>query len=213
MTEQTNSGYNDFLVTMGDKLRTARILRGKTQSEAARDTGMSQSYLSAVESGKRQACTEQVVTLIKYYGIPYESVFGEITPPDNRRESPAEKAFADGCVNLLYTLASCSGSHALEDGAHNYIKVCAYILLRTLYRENPRNSEKIFSIDFDTALAASREVIERTPYDISMLIKHSGNSINVRKLEIPVEMSPRLRTFIRECEGYLIDTTKSGDDT
>jgi len=187
---------------VGARLRGIRQKKGITQKQAAEDTGITQSFLSAVERGKRSVSTTQIVALIRYYGVSYESVFGstEQIPLCGAADHPPEFEVDN---MLLKTLAESSGSPVLETGIEGCLKLCIYMLIRTLYKANPRNTDKIFKTDYDFAVRRSAEIIGSAPSFLQDFLKNS-RSVNLKCLEIPVEYSGELRAFIEECEKMLI---------
>ena len=60
----------------GDKIRIAREKLNITQKEMAKSLGISQSYLSAVESGKMQANAKVIFGLERIYGVKTEWLAG-----------------------------------------------------------------------------------------------------------------------------------------
>lgn len=199
MGKFTEDKSREYLDAIGARLKGVRLSKGITQKQAAEDTGITQSFLSAIERGKKSACTAQIVSLIRYYDVSYEAVLGE------HKGGYALDDFSKSenltvCEGLLKELVSDCAS--LEVGAENCIKICIYMLLRSIYRENPHSSQKIFSIDYETAMAESEKVIINTPENLSRFIKQS-REINPKTLEIPVQHSGELRAFINECELML----------
>lgn len=187
---------------VGARLRGIRQKKGITQKQAAEDTGITQSFLSAVERGKKSVSTTQIVALIRYYGVSYESVFGnpEQIPLCGAADHPPGFEVDN---MLLKAIAESSGSHELETGIEGCLKLCVYMLIRTLYKANPRNTDKIFKTDYDFAVRRSAEIISSAPSFLRDFLKNS-RSVNLKCLEIPVEYSGELRAFIEECEKMLI---------
>lgn len=181
------------------RLKGIRLLKGLTQKKVAKDTGITQSFLSALELGKKTACTAQIVSLIRYYEVSYETVFGGYEGGYTLEDfSSGVSLMVSG--SLLEELVAEYPS--LEVGAENYLKICIYMLLRAIYRENPHNSQKIFSIEYETAIAEAERIMRNAPEDLSRFIRHS-REINPKSLEIPVQHSGELRAFINECEKML----------
>lgn len=203
----------DYLVTVGERLRGVRLLKGITQKQAAADTDMSQSFLSSVERGQKSACTAQIITLIRYYNVPYEMIFGEMDgnySMDGFPESKAGLKHEGIYYELLYSLAGKANSDELIVGADNCLKICAYILFRTIYRENPRNSDRLFSIDYETALHSAMIILTKSPDNISRFIRKT-RSIKADRFELPPERNSELRVFIKECETMLTSVDSGSD--
>ena len=69
MTEEQNKA---FLERTGSRLKAVRKKKSFTQKQTADALGVTQSYLSAVENGKKLFSTGFIIELIKFYGVPYE---------------------------------------------------------------------------------------------------------------------------------------------
>ncbi len=204
----------EFLVIMGERLKSVRILKGITQKQAAADTGMSQSFLSSVERGKKSACTAQIISLIKYYNVPYEMIFGSMDGDYSLTGFPTDKVSGslenDSWFRLLEILVGKANSNELIQGADDCLKLYAYVIFRTIYRENPRNSERLFSLDYETSLKAAKYILECAPVNIGRLI-HRSRGINPGKFELPPELNGEMRAFIRSCEKLLENAIERRD--
>ena len=55
--------------SFASKLKKARIDTGFTQTEVAKETGISQSIIAYLESGKREPSIETLGILIDFYGV------------------------------------------------------------------------------------------------------------------------------------------------
>lgn len=195
-----------YLQQVGERLRGARLLMGITQKQAAQATGMSQSFLSLVERGRKSICTAQIISLIRYYKVPYEMIFGSEEKDYNLSDFPSGGS-ADISLELLTLLVGNGNSDKLLTGTSNCLKLVIYIIFRTIYRENPKNSEKLFSIDFDDAMSGVNRIMNAAPDGISAFIQHS-REVKASNFEIPPEKNPELRAFIAECE-YMLKNTKN----
>lgn len=190
-----------YLQQVGERLRGARLLMGITQKQAAEATGMSQSFLSLVERGRKSVCTAQIISLIRYYKVPYEMIFGSEENDYNLSDFP-NGCSADISFELLNMLVGNGNSDRLLTGTNNCLKLVIYMIFRTIYRENPKNSDKLFSMDFDDALQRANRVLSAAPDNISSFIQKSRD-VKVNGFEIPTEKNPELRAFIAECEFML----------
>ncbi len=190
-----------YLQEVGERLRGVRLLMGITQKQAAQATGISQSFLSSLERGQKSACTAQIISLIRYYKVPYDMIFGSEKCDYNLSDFPAGGS-SEICIELLDTLVGKSRSDALITGTNNCLKLVVYIMFRTIYRENPRNSEKLFSLGFDEAMEQIKNILLAAPSNIGRFIRESHN-INANRFELPPEKNPELRAFIAECENML----------
>ena len=57
------------------RLKTEREKRGLTQRQLAKDVGVSQNYIPALEAGARRAGSNVQQRLIKYFGCRFEDLF------------------------------------------------------------------------------------------------------------------------------------------
>lgn len=53
---------------IGEQIKFARLARGQTQSETAAAIGVTQAYLSQVESGDRTPSLETMNSIVNYFG-------------------------------------------------------------------------------------------------------------------------------------------------
>lgn len=69
---------------LAETLRKLRAMRGVRLRDVERDTGISNAYLSQLETGKAENPSPHVLyKLAEYYGVPYESLMeeaGYLTP-------------------------------------------------------------------------------------------------------------------------------------
>lgn len=190
-----------YMQEVGERLRGVRQLMGITQKQAAEATGITQSFLSSLERGQKSACTAQIILLIRYYKVPYDLIFGDGQRDYALSDFPTGES-ADICLELLNTLVGKGRSDLLLTGTDNCLKLVVYILFRTIYRENPRNSDKLFSLDYDDAMNRIKNILLAAPNNIARYIRNS-HSINANRFELPTEKNPELRQFIAECENML----------
>ena len=191
-----------YMKEVGERLRGVRILKGITQKQAADATGITQPFLSAIERGQRSACTAQLIALIRYYKVPYDMIFGSEEKDYSLHDFPSGES-SEICIELLSQLVGKSRSEALVTGTDNCLKLVVYTFFRTIYRENPRNSDKLFSRDYYEALKLVENILIAAPNNIARFIR-SSHSINAENFELPPEKNPELRSFINECE-YMLD--------
>lgn len=62
--------------TFQEKIRLARTRKGYTQSEVSAETGISQSIIAYLESGKREPSLENLGKLIDFYEVSADWVLG-----------------------------------------------------------------------------------------------------------------------------------------
>ena len=190
-----------YLKEIGERLKGVRLHLGITQKQAAEATGISQSFMSSLERGQKSACTAQIIALIRYYKVPYDMVFGSEKKDYNLSDFPSTES-ADICLELLNMLVGNGRSEQLIKGTGNCLKLMVYIMFRTIYRENPKNSDKLFAMGFDDAMERVTNILMAAPGNIKNYIRVSGN-INASRFELPPERNPELRAFIAECENML----------
>lgn len=75
---------DDVLDAVGPRLRTLRRDRGITLAEVAATTGISESTLSRLESGKRRATLELLLPLARTYDVPLDDLVGAPRTGDPR---------------------------------------------------------------------------------------------------------------------------------
>lgn len=197
----------EYLITIGGRLKGVRLLKGITQKQAAEDTGITQSFLSSVERGRKSACTPQIIALINYYKVPYELIFGEPREEYSMEHFPSfGSSDSELSLELLELLVGKAESADLIKGCENCTVLLAYVLFRTIYRENPRNSEKLFSISYEDALSAAERILTAAPKAISAFI--NANNLKSKHFELPPERNGELRQFIRYCETMLISDSR-----
>ena len=190
----------DYLFDIGQKLRAVRVKKKLTQKQVSSALNVTQSFLSAVERGKKSSCTAFVISLIRYYKIPYEMIFGSHTG-DYSLTCFSNDSSPSIYMNLLMQLVSGANSKELNCAIDGYMKLCTYMILRTLYKQNPHSSEKIFSLTDEQTQKAAKKIINSTPQQLDTFLKHTH--INRKALEIPIEHNGELREFIKICEEVL----------
>ncbi len=199
--QQSIPSGSERMLEIGEKLAAVRKAKGMTQVQAAAEAGCTQSYLSAVENGKKAFSIGFILDLINIYGVSYETVFGENHADTWVFETPEIESSLSGALSLLEQLVENSGSAVLEKGVDEYLKLCIYTVFRQLYEANPHNTAKIFSSDRQAAADSVNRLTANMPQIVGSLIE--GCRIRRDRFELPVERGHELRTFIRECEELL----------
>ena len=64
-------------MTLAEKLRAERAKKGVTEPEAAKAIGVSQSFISHIESGRKIPSTAVIVSIAKYYGVSLDYLLGD----------------------------------------------------------------------------------------------------------------------------------------
>lgn len=67
----------EFATYVGDRIRTVRARNGVTQRELAEDAGISVSFLSEVENGKRCVSLVKAVNIAHALGVPLSCLLPE----------------------------------------------------------------------------------------------------------------------------------------
>lgn len=199
--QQSDSSGSERLLQIGEKLAAVRKAKRLTQVQAAAAAGCTQSYLSAVENGKKAFSIGFVLDLINVYGVSYETIFGENHSDTWAFDTPKIGSSLSVALSLLEQLVENSGSAVLAKGADEYIKLCIYAIFRQLYEANPHNTAKLFSSDRQASYDAIERMIGNMPITLNSLIE--GCRIRRSSFELPVERGHELRTFIKECEELL----------
>ncbi|MEU2821522.1 XRE family transcriptional regulator [Streptomyces bacillaris] len=75
---------DDVLDAVGPRLRALRRRRGITLAELAAETGISESTLSRLESGRRRATLELLLPLARRYDVPLDDLVGAPRTGDPR---------------------------------------------------------------------------------------------------------------------------------
>ena len=189
------------MLEIGEKLAAARKAAGLTQSRAAQAAGRTQSYLSAVEHGKKAFSVGFILDLIALYGVSYEAIFGEAVSHSSLTPQTTGESGAQQALDLLDELVRNSGSELLEKGVEDYVKLCIYAVLRQLYEANPHNTSKVFSADAQQEFESVLKLNSRMPGHTRSILQ--GCRIDRSRLELAVEKGHELRSFIKECEELL----------
>lgn len=184
---------------IGKRLMAVRRSRKLTQSYVANALGVSQSAVSALEKEGKCQRTTFIVKLIQFYGVPYETIFGRVDTGSSKAFGGKEITAFELLKELLYS--ETQKYELLDIAADSSIKLYVYIILRSLYVKNPHSTESVFKIPFDTALNRAMNILRETPKRLDEIIEH--HHINCSELEVPVESSEILRSFIAECESLI----------
>ncbi|WP_367125052.1 helix-turn-helix domain-containing protein [Streptomyces phytohabitans] len=79
-----DAGTDDVLDAVGPRLRALRRERGITLADLSSTTGVSESTLSRLESGRRRATLELLLPLARTYGVPLDDLVGAPRTGDPR---------------------------------------------------------------------------------------------------------------------------------
>lgn len=180
---------------LGKRLAEIRRSKGISQLSAAKALGTTQSNISQLECGKRRISSSAAMTLCRFYGVSAAEVFGF---PEEESVSLA----ADSAGSLLTALAESSGSEDITSSAEAYISLCVYRMLRALYGINPHNSSELFSLSESEAEKLCKEFTDNEPERLRATLS-AGTAQQRSRIELPIERSAELRSFIKTCEKLL----------
>ncbi|MBR1423717.1 MAG: helix-turn-helix domain-containing protein [Ruminococcus sp.] len=188
---------------IGSRLMLIRKQLGITQEQAAKAAGLTQSAVSEIENGKRAVQVSSAVKLIKLYKVPYEAVFGENrTEPLTQSEQSAVPVSFQSAAELLFALIGGSGSDELSFVCSQTLSVCLYLVFREIYRENPHNSEKIFSLTYEGAFSLAKGYVSPKVMEELRLCLDSCRA-DKRRIELPIEKNAELARFIEGAEQLI----------
>ena len=75
------------------RLKVVRMEKGVTQRQLAKDLGLSQNYIPALEAGTRKPGADIRGRLIKYFGCNFQELFEVVlVDPETRSEKVLEPA-------------------------------------------------------------------------------------------------------------------------
>jgi transcriptional regulator with XRE-family HTH domain len=98
------------------EFKSARLVKGWTQTQAAAHLGMTQAYLNFLESGKRRLTPELVRRATSVYGLPPEllPVADDFAPAETNDQRLAELLTKLGYPGFSHLPARTSGKHPFE---------------------------------------------------------------------------------------------------
>lgn len=82
MTDDSQRDDSDLQPALGVRLKTIRGERGLTLASVARETGISRSFLSLVESGSNEISISRLVRLLRAYDVHIGDVLDDIADDD-----------------------------------------------------------------------------------------------------------------------------------
>ena len=84
MSKQSGTNRNakdkQYLLKIGDNIRTARKQRGYSQEEFADIAGFSRSYYSEIETGKRNVSILNLIKIMEALNIDPNRIIGSLNP-------------------------------------------------------------------------------------------------------------------------------------
>ena len=75
-----NAKDKQYLLKIGDNIRTIRKQRGYSQEEFADIAGFSRSYYSEIETGKRNVSILNLIKIIEALNVDPNEIIGSIKP-------------------------------------------------------------------------------------------------------------------------------------
>lgn len=177
---------------IGSRLKELRRDRRMSQLTAAKALGMTQSWLSQLESGRRSVSAAAVVRFAELYGV---------TPADIYGAGPRETVLVNG-NELLDKLVESSSSEKLKASVEVYTALSLYRIFRAVYMLNPHNTGELFSVSEQEADRLTAAFLRDEPHRIGTL--RLADRAQRSDIELPPEMADELRAFIRSCESLLL---------
>ena len=89
---------------MADRLRESREKRGLRNSQVALYLGITTSYVSQLENGKKQPSLEMLTRLVEYYDVSADYLLG-LTDDPTRYEGPAPVPYVTEIIRSLSELS------------------------------------------------------------------------------------------------------------
>ncbi|MGL5972114.1 MAG: helix-turn-helix domain-containing protein [Oscillospiraceae bacterium] len=144
--------------------------KGVTQKQVAIDLKISQALLSHYEKGIRECGLNFVVKVSNYYGVSCDYLLGkspdrqgatinldDIPDYDNNKINQVKgtnsilpglnKKLINNSLSILFDMLSKSNNKGLIIEVSSYIMVSIYKMFRLICSSNPKNQDKMFSID------------------------------------------------------------------
>lgn len=118
---------------VGERLRAVRTSLGIRQARLARDMGVSQPYIAAVESGRQNLTLAQIGTIASALGVGVEFVF--TVPGDRPRAQPAVEE--SSLLKQLTALTECAQAAGVSDDAARALQEVRLGLLERLASFRP----------------------------------------------------------------------------
>ncbi|MDO6460896.1 helix-turn-helix transcriptional regulator [Granulosicoccaceae sp. 1_MG-2023] len=85
---------NDLARQVGARIRAARKAAGVTQGEMSKRVGLSQAYLSRIESGIKEGSPSQLLAIANAIGVSVSSIFGTLDAKANTFAGLSDEAIA-----------------------------------------------------------------------------------------------------------------------
>ncbi len=201
MNKQNFSATNENARMLGLKIRAARLQAGLTQKEAAQKAMITQSHLSMLENGIRGLSAEMLIRLCGIYDMTDIPIM----------ESELNERCALQTLALLEELVEKSGSKKLVRSVDNYINLCGYVLLRSLYMTNPHNSNRVFSIS-DGEIDQLAQLLLQEP---TKILSFAETSKEVKNAEIEPDEFQAIRFLevVRKCEMQIINALSDNEES
>ncbi|MBR5291678.1 MAG: helix-turn-helix transcriptional regulator [Clostridia bacterium] len=90
------------MATIGQRIRELRIRHKQTQDELSRLTGLSRSYISMIECGKREPDSDALEAIADFYNVDMNFLYGKQT------EENAHRIITDKEFQLILAYRSAS---------------------------------------------------------------------------------------------------------
>lgn len=191
----------EMYIELGKRLSDLRKLNNLTQEEVEKRLGVKQETISMIELANRKPS----VFLLKQLAELYDTTLDKLLDiqPSNSSSSDITPESKLQSINLLLSLCESSRSEELTQFVTAYLNMCVYSVMREIYEANPRNTDKIFSLEKDFALKKLADHIEKAPAQLSSFIKASNGKVKKNAIEPPLEKASEFREFIAQTESYI----------
>lgn len=68
----------DIVLILGSRIRQVRLDKGWRQIDLAHHTGISENYISDVETGKKEICIRNLKAISKALGVPLSALVADL---------------------------------------------------------------------------------------------------------------------------------------
>ena len=89
---------SEIVKIVGERVRSYRNQAGLSQESLAEKSGLSYTFISAIERGKKNPSIESIEKLVIAFNISYEKLFENIVPGENKNTIPLD------CYNMVNSL-------------------------------------------------------------------------------------------------------------
>lgn len=183
------------LALVAPRLRELRQRRGRTLADVARDTGISTSTLSRLESGLRRPTIDLLLQLAHTYDVPLDDLVAAPAAKDPRVRSRAFRHHgatylpltrrAEGLQAYKIVLPGRRHDRVVAQGAHDgydWVYVLSGHLLLALGEERVV-LEPGEAAEFDTTVPHAMVSADRYPCELLCLVSSQGERVHIRNVQ------------------------------